>query len=521
MIEAVYQLTGTKTEAQSLAEKVALEQSLEVPREIAEAAPLPEGTIGQVTGVTEHEEGWRATVQYATWLASGRPSQLLNLLGGNCSMLPGVRLVDVRLPDELVREFAGPRYGIPGLRKLLGIPERPLLCSAIKPRGVSNEQLAEVASAMALGGCDLIKDDHNLVDRSPQEFTNRVTQTQQAVQDAVSRTGRPCLYLPYLAAGPADWSAYLEAIEKAGIRGVLISPMLMGFDAVWHLRQHTDLILMAHPTLAGGPLLGTHHGITPAVLLGKIMRLVGIDASVFPNAGGRFAFTQDICMDLAKALRDPLGPGQPAWPTPAGGMSVNSIDEQADLYGPDTCWLVGGAMLSHPEGIEAGAASLREALVSRFGDQRTDSYDPAVSACEMPEDIKDPTTIQHILKRLESGWEGREAIAYKSDGALPFHGVKRFELMGKSDEPMSFDVRYFELDPGGCTSMEKHQHVHAIIAAEGKGEIEISGNISTLAPQDLAYIPPLAVHQIRNPDSDHHFGFYCIVDRDRDRPQAP
>ncbi|QDU72527.1 RuBisCO large subunit C-terminal-like domain-containing protein [Mucisphaera calidilacus] len=523
MIQAVYQLSGSRTEAASLADKVALEQSLEVPRSVAEAAGLPAGTIGEVVSLEPApDSAWLATVHYATWLASRRPSQLLNLLGGNCSMLPGVRLVDVTLPDELTQHFAGPRYGIPGLRGTLGIAKRPLLCSAIKPRGVSNERLAEVAGAMALGGCDLIKDDHNLVDEDAQAFATRISTIQRAVRDAQQQTGRPCLYLPNLAAGPTDWADYLKALENAGIQGVLLAPMLMGFDAVAHLRTSTDLLLMAHPTLAGGPLLGTDHGIAPAVLLGTLMRLVGIDASVFPNAGGRFAFTQKTCMDLAHALRRDDGPGPGAWPTPAGGMSVDRIDEQAEIYGPETCWLVGGAMLQHPDGIERGAAELHEALVARFGDERTDiSTSQHVSACEVPMPDGISTAVHTVLRRLESGWEDRHAVDYKADDALPFQGVKRYELMGKADEPMHFDVRYFELEPGGHTSREKHRHVHAIIAAEGRGEVEIDGQTSPLDAHDLAYIPPLAVHQIRNRDDNTPFGFYCIVDRDRDRPQAP
>ncbi|WP_428388323.1 RuBisCO large subunit C-terminal-like domain-containing protein [Mucisphaera sp.] len=523
VIEAVYALAGDRSEAEALAEKVALEQSVEVPRSVAEGAGIPEGTIGEVLGVEEVDGVFRARVGYADWLASGRPSQVLNLLGGNCSMLPGVRLVDVSLPDELIDRFGGPVFGIRGLREALGVPERPLLCSAIKPRGLDDEGLAAVAAAMARGGCDLIKDDHNLVDADAESFARRIGVIQRAVVEASERTGRACWYLPYLSVGPAEWAPYLAAIRRAGIRGVLVSPMLVGFDAIWHLRKTSGLLLMAHPTLAGGPLLGPDHGIDPGVLLGTMTRLVGADASIFPNAGGRFALSQATCLGLADALRGELTGSREvagSWPTPAGGMSVERLDEQADLYGSDTCWLVGGAMLSHADGIEAGAAELRAALVERFGDRRSEVAE-RVSACELAGELAGAAEARTVLKRLAAGWEGRGAVAYKADDALPFAGVKRFELMGKAGEPMGFDVRYFELEPGGYTSLERHRHVHAIIAAEGEGEVEIGGEVTGLGPQDLAYIPPERVHQLRNVSATERFGFYCIVDRERDRPRTP
>ncbi|MEQ9455188.1 MAG: RuBisCO large subunit C-terminal-like domain-containing protein [Phycisphaeraceae bacterium] len=523
MIEAVYEVAGRdRAGAADLALRVAVEQSVEVPLEVAQAAGLPEGTIGEVVSVDEVEGRWRATVRYATWQASGRPSQLINLLTGNCSMYRGSRLVDVRLPSDFTDRFEGPRYGVAGLRAMLGVPKRPLLCSAIKPRGLSNEALGEVAAAMARGGCDLIKDDHNLVDETGEAFAARIKVFQAAVMREAEQSGRPCWYLPYLSVGPAEWGPYLEAIEREGIRGVLVSPMLIGFDAVWHLRKTTDLLLMSHPTFAGGAMLGPDHGVDHALLLGTLVRLVGCDASVYANAGGRFDFDQATCLRLADRLREPAGDrgvGPASWPTPAGGMSVERLDEQAKAYGADTCWLVGGAMLKHPGGVERGAAALRAALVAKFGDEQETPVDARLaSACEMPGAAVVGQEARAVLRRAAEGWEGRSAVAYKGDEALPFAGVKRYELMGKAGEPMGFDVRYFELEPGGYTSCEKHRHVHAIIAAEGEGEVEIGGEVHALGAHDLAYVPPLAVHQVRNRSAGKAFGFYCIVDRKRDRP---
>jgi ribulose-bisphosphate carboxylase large chain len=98
-----------------------------------------------------------------------------------------------------------------------------------------------------------------------------------------------------------------------------------------------------------------------------------------------------------------------------------------------------------------------------------------------------------------------------------FAGVARHELTGKYGEKTSFDLRYFELEPGGYSSREKHVHEHVIIAARGVGVLEREGESQPLRQHDVAHIGPMVVHQLRN-ESNEPFGFYCIVDHLRDRP---
>jgi ribulose-bisphosphate carboxylase large chain len=93
-------------------------------------------------------------------------------------------------------------------------------------------------------------------------------------------------------------------------------------------------------------------------------------------------------------------------------------------------------------------------------------------------------------------------------------------LLGASDEPMAFELRYFEIAPDGYTSREHHEHIHAIVCLRGKGALELADETLHLAPFDIAYVAPRSVHQMRTIGNEP-FGFFCIVDRERDRPQAP
>lgn len=302
----------------------------------------------------------RATIAYAPELAAGDLPQLLNLLFGNVSMQSGVRLEAIDWPPSLLASFPGPRHGIAGLRALAGVPHRPLLCAALKPLGLSAGQLAELAGRLARGGVDLVKDDHSLADQPFARFAERLARCQEAVLEAAAATGASTLYLPNLTA-PAD--RLLERAEQAraaGCRAALVSPLLVGLDRVAEIAAATGLALVGHPSLTGG-LLARRHGIRPALVWGDLFRLAGCDGTIYPNAGGRFAFPLADCLEVADHLRRPLGALRPAFPVLGGGVDVRRVRRWRGLYGDDTVFLLGGSLLGAPD-VTAAAASLRSRL---------------------------------------------------------------------------------------------------------------------------------------------------------------
>ena len=143
-----------------------------------------------------------------------------------------------------------------------------------------------------------------------------------------------------------------------------------------------------------------------------------------------------------------------------------------------------------------------------------------VSACELPNLQGSQRLLEHL--RFVSGfrWEGRSPIAYKANEDLPFRDVSRTELIGSAGEQAAFDVRYFDIAPGGHSSLEKHVHTHVVIGARGSGTLISGDRRLPVEPFDVAYVPPLQVHQLVNHGAEP-FGFFCIVDHDRDRPQKP
>ena len=93
-------------------------------------------------------------------------------------------VIDIEFGKHVESSFRGPRFGVRGLRKLLSVKYGPLLMTALKPMGTSSDKLAEMAFAFALGGIDIIKDDHGLANQVYAPFEERVTKCAQAVRRA-------------------------------------------------------------------------------------------------------------------------------------------------------------------------------------------------------------------------------------------------------------------------------------------------------------------------------------------------
>ena len=517
-IQAVYRVTGHGDPAAERARAIAWEQTVELPEgRVADQAIVAE-VVGRVRTVEPDPEipgTSRATIEYASDLACGQLPQLVNLLFGNVSIYPGVRLVDVRLPEALLAHFPGPRFGVEGLRRLTGVHGRPLLATALKPRGTAVEALARMAGDFARGGGDIVKDDQNLVDGDFEGFKRRVEACHRAVAEANDATGRRCLYLPHVSGSAGELERCFEFVHWLGAPGVLACPMIMGLGSAGALASEHGLLLMAHPALTGSYTHGDHEGIDHGVLLGTLFRLGGADISIFPNVGGRFASGARECARIRDCLRAPLGPLHPAWPCPAGGMRLDNLAAMADDYGPDTVFLIGGALLDHSERLESSTATFLDAIRRHFDERLEPPAGEAASADELAR-----TLVRHLKFREGFQWSDRDSTPYKDADDLAFKGVRRVELVGRFGEQTRCDLRYFEVAPGGFTSLEKHLHTHIVIGARGTGLLTMGNERITLEPMDVVYLHPLEVHQLRN-ETREPFGFLCIVDHERDRPMRP
>lgn len=357
-IVATYELAvPARTTPAARAREIAVEQTVEIPEDCL-AAAIEERIVGRVEALAALPDGrHRAVVSYPVRNVGAHFTQLVNLLYGNISMHRGIRLAAVEWPAEVLARFPGPAFGVAGVRELVRVPRRPLVCAAIKPLGLTVAELARDAAAFAAGGADLVKDDHSLDEQEDlAPFRERVARCQEAVERTKAARGGRSLYLPNLTGSPGDLPARVAWVRSLGIRGVVVSPLLLGFEAVRWVAEGGALAVLGHPTFSGA-FFGDEHGIAPEVLLGQLFRLAGCDGVIFVNAGGRFDWSEERCLAIAGALRAPLGPIRPAFPVPAGGVQVARVPGWVARYGPDTMVLIGGSFYQQGD-LERATAEL-------------------------------------------------------------------------------------------------------------------------------------------------------------------
>ena len=338
-----YQLDVNDSEVESLAESILIEQTVETPIAFARQFPfVRDNMMGEVVSLEATPlGGFQATLKLPIATARVDFAQFLNVLFGNVSLHTKVSLIDFTLPTSLVSKFPGPQFGIEGLRKITNVYDRPITSTALKPVGLSLDELSTLCETLARGGIDLIKDDHYLADHPFCPFEQRVETCLAALQRVENHTGRQTIYVPNLSGSLSTIRRQAAFAKSSGVQAVMIAPMLIGLPQMASLVQDPiGLPILAHPSFAGATR------IDPVTLFGKLFRLFGADAVIFANYGGRFSYSKKTCIRIAETARAPWHSFKPALPTPAGGMAVERSRELVDAFGPDTMLLIGGSLLN-------------------------------------------------------------------------------------------------------------------------------------------------------------------------------
>lgn len=353
-----------RTEAMARAEGIALEQTVEIPRDVVPAGYVADEIVGRVEDLGPLGPGiWQAVISYSPDSAGTELTQFLNVVFGNSSIQQGIRVTAIDPGPEMAARHPGPRFGIAGLRRLTGATGG-MIAPVLKPMGLPVADLARLAAGCVRGGADIVKEDHGLAGQPTARFRARVEAIARAVAEENARSGRRALYFPNLSGQPDEIEANLRFAKAAGAGGILVMPGLFGFGLVERIARDAalDLPVMTHPAFLGPYVLAPDTGFDHGVLFGTIQRLSGADISVFPNVGGRFGFSAAECGQIATACRSADGPGLPMLPSPGGGMSVERAADMQAMYGPDVVFLLGGSLLKDPARIDAAVAAMRQAL---------------------------------------------------------------------------------------------------------------------------------------------------------------
>jgi ribulose-bisphosphate carboxylase large chain len=355
-LTAVYHIAADAESIASRARALAVEQSVEMPVEAIASQSIRDDIVGTVEDISDLGTGvFAVRIGLAAVTTGNEPGQIMNMLFGNASILDDVTLVDTELPADMVSALCGPNAGIAGLRSRARADRRALTCSALKPQGLSPHALGRLAAAMAEGGLDFVKDDHGLADQCYSPLAERIV----AVAAAIRATGAVTTYVPSLTGTLDDIRHGVALARDNGLTAIMVAPMISGISTLSAIaRENPDMAMMTHPALAGVAR------IAPALLIGKLFRLFGGDAQVFPNHGGRFGYSRGECRRLAANSRAPVAGKRDAIPVPAGGMTLDRVDEILDFYGPDTMLLIGGNLLAAGDRLAVEARRLQDRVAA-------------------------------------------------------------------------------------------------------------------------------------------------------------
>jgi S-methyl-1-thioxylulose 5-phosphate methylthiotransferase len=115
-------------------------------------------------------------------------------------------------------------------------------------------------------------------------------------------------------------------------------------------------------------------------------------------------------------------------------------------------------------------------------------------------------------------WEGVEELPYKEDGRALFKSITRQVLF--ADPQLDGELRYFEMAPGGFSTLERHEHMHAVLILRGRGHCLVGEEVRVIETRDLVTVPAMTWHQFRATQGEP-LGFLCMVNAARDKPQLP
>jgi mannose-6-phosphate isomerase-like protein (cupin superfamily) len=124
----------------------------------------------------------------------------------------------------------------------------------------------------------------------------------------------------------------------------------------------------------------------------------------------------------------------------------------------------------------------------------------------------------HRKAERDYRWEGVERLPYKEDDRALFKSVSRQILF--SDPDLAGELRYFEVAPGGFSSLERHEHMHGVLILRGRGRCLVGTEVRAVEPHDLVTVPAWTWHQFRA-TANEPLGFLCMVDATRDKPHLP
>ena len=298
----------------------------------------------------------------------GNIAQLLSSVAGNIYSLKEIkklRLLNLDFPEKYINSFAGPAFGLKGVRKITGIKKRPLIGVIVKPKmGLSASAHAKVAALVLKNGADLVKDDENLTSQKFNPFKERVAKTLKAVKQIEKKTKTRKLIAFNVTAETGEMIKRAKFVKAKGGRCVMIDIVTAGFSAVQALRRaNLGLIIHGHRAMHSAFTRSKDYGLD-FIVLAKLCRLAGIDQLHAGTAVGKMEGGRGEVLKNIQFLKSRFGRLKPVLPVASGGLHPGLVPALVKIIGLEAIINFGGGLHGHPAGSGEGAKAAFQAVES-------------------------------------------------------------------------------------------------------------------------------------------------------------
>lgn len=287
-----------------------------------------------------------------------------------------VALLDINLPEKILKKFPGPLFGIDGIRKLTDTEfPFPVIGTIIKPcAGLTEKEVAEKCYLAVKGGVKFIKDDEKMLGPSYCLPEKKIKLVNQAIKKAYEETGNKCIYAPHLVERADKIKDTAKRYIEWGATGLMLNVVLgHNFEVLKILREDPDINVPLYAHSGGRSALSTGERRIEDRVIGKLIRLCGGDFfqhGVFGVSDTHIAsLDENLLTELICVMREETGDVKDTIPVAAGGLRIENLELNLKKhfdkkYGYHVALLAGSYLLGHPEGPFKGALEFSERVKS-------------------------------------------------------------------------------------------------------------------------------------------------------------
>ena len=291
----------------------------------------------------------------------------------------GLKLLDITFPEAFTAAYPGPAFAVAGTRRLTGIEGRPVIGTIVKPSvGLTPAATAELVDTLVGAGLDFVKDDELMADPPHSPFAERFEAVMQVIDRHAERTGRKAMYAVNISGEIDAMRRQLDIVERRGGTCAMLVLNSVGLAGVAEIRRHSAVALHGHRAGWGlysrAPMLGMSY-----VAYQKFWRLIGVDHLHVNGLSNKFCEDDDSVIASARECLTPMfaDPARPDTVMPvfsSAQTAVQAAETYRRLGSNDLIYCCGGGIITHPDGIASGVASVREAWEAAAADIPAKDY---------------------------------------------------------------------------------------------------------------------------------------------------